>query len=83
MAGFHRRVSREAAQLAHPRQVVLSRAHVLRGIGVATRQLEAEQRRVSLIHVILAHLEAGGVQHAHAAHAEHHLLLETVRLVPP
>ncbi|GBE08363.1 hypothetical protein BMS3Abin11_01483 [bacterium BMS3Abin11] len=80
MTGLHRGVRGKVAQLPHPRNIVagLAGPYIRGGIGMATQQLQCQQRGMSFIHMILAYREAQGAQHAYAADAEHDLLFEPV-----
>src|SRR5512146_233557 len=68
MARVNGRMSREATMSAHPWQVVsrLTRAYVLGRVSVPPQELDAEERGMTLIHVVLAHPESEGVQDPHA-----------------
>ena len=50
-------------------------------MGVAPQQGQGEEGRVAFVHVIAHELEAQGLEHGDAPHAQHHLLLDPVGLV--
>ena len=83
MARLDRRVGREHAEVPHPGDVP-DRPLVPHALDVALepeQQFEGEKTRMSLVHVIFLDMEFERLEHAHAAHAEHDLLLDPVGAV--
>ncbi len=83
VARLDRRVGGEHAHVAHAAVVVLG-VHRQRAAALAPearQELDREQRRVALVHVVGRDVEAERPQDAAAADAEHDLLLQPVDLV--
>ena len=78
VARGNRGVGGKHALVAHHRQVRLGGRAQRAAAHLAFEQRQREQRGVALVHVIHVYMQAQSVGHAHAAHAEHDLLLQAI-----
>ena len=64
--------------LPHLRDVGFGRRAQRAAAQLALEQRQRQQRRVAFIHVVDVYPQAQSIGHAHAAHAQHDLLLQAV-----
>ena len=76
--GRNRRMRGKHALAAHRRKVGIRGAVQRPAAKLALQQRQRQQRRVPLIHVIHVYMQPQRFGHAHAAHAQHNLLLQPV-----
>ena len=69
------------ALIVHQAVCQIAGPQVPLGEGIAAQQLHPQQRRMTLVHVIFAHLETQRLQHAHTADTEYHFLFEPIDLI--
>ena len=78
VAGRNRRVRGEHALPPHLLDVRLGGAAQRAAAQLALEQRQRQQRRVAFVHVVDVYMQAQRMRHAHAAHAQHDLLLQPV-----
>ena len=76
--GRHRRVRGEHALAPHLLDVGLGGPVLRPAAQLAFEQRQRQQRRVAFVHVVHVYAQAQRMGHAHAAHAQHDLLLQPV-----
>jgi len=74
----NRRVRGEDALAAHLFYVGLGGCAEGSAAQLALKQRQSQQSRVALVHVVDVYFVAERVRHAHAAHAQHNLLLQAI-----
>ena len=78
VTGGNRRVRGEDALAAHLLDVGLGGRAQRSAAQLPLQQRQRQQRRVAFVHVVDVYTQAQRVGHAHAAHAQHDLLLQAV-----
>ena len=78
VAGGNRSVGGEDALVAHHGEVGVGGRAQRAAAQLAFEQRQGQQRGVALVHVIDVYMQPQCIGHAHAAHAQHDLLLQAI-----
>jgi hypothetical protein len=81
VAGGYRGVGREYALAPHRGQIRFRGSPRRAAAQLAFQQRKSQQRGVPFVHVVHVYMQAQGIRHADAAHAQNDFLLQAIVLV--